>query len=250
MTSNYLDELPDDIRRHFERRGIEINAWEEDEGYAATLSESPLPHLIGVLQLLREAGATLRLFDLLSSDIIPIEQPAGWDLPSPIQIPSGDPEVEWNGLVFENETWPEMRTAIWEGMTRALWGYALVKFCAALPKPPKKPSKLQKEAWEFKLTELWLDANRDNRRVRPLYEVYWRIRNTRISHRGPSGAQTVGIPRRYRIATNDGTEIDNRTLKADPELHFDPEPDDLFYLNALISNALIFVLNEQSRLTP
>ena len=143
-----------------------------------------------------------------------------------------------------------MRAAMWKGMKRALWGYALVKFCAASPKPPLKPSKSQKEDWGFKLTKQWLDANRDNKRVKPLYDLYWDIRNTRIAHRGAWGEPKGGIPRRYRIATTDGVEIDNRTLMDDPELQFDPDKDDLLHLYSLISNAMIFVLIEQSKLTP
>lgn len=246
MTAEYPDCLPSRIRESIERRGWTIDSWQrvdiDDERSCSTTSF----HLVGVLQLLCEAGAVLGLNDDLSKrEVIPRERPPDYELPPSLRFHNQSADVEEVGLELEATSWAEMRSAMRRGMTRAFWGYALLKFCAAMPKPPAKPKGKQKDDWGLAFTRQWLNDNPD---IEPLYNQYWDIRNSQVAHRGSWETPKGAIVGRYIVTTNDGIMHDLNFNLADPELNYDPGPTEVAHLQALIRNALAYVVDDQASL--
>lgn len=246
MPTKFPDDLPSQIREYIERSGWTIDSWQrvdvDDERPGSAMSF----HLVGVLQLLCEAGAVLGLNDDLSKrEVIPRERPPDYELPPSLRFHNWSADVEEVGLELEITSWAEMRSALRRGMTRAFWGYALLKFCAAMPKPPVKRKGKQKDDWGLAFTRQWLDDNPD---IEPLYNQYWDIRNSQVAHRGSWETPKGAIEGRYIVTTNDGMMHDLNFNLADPELNYDPGPAAVAHLELLIRNALAYVGSQHARL--
>ena len=168
-----------------------------------------------------------------------------YELTESVRFPNDSPDIREVGLEFEITYWSEMRSAMRRGMTRAFWCYALVKFYAALPHPPEKLKGKQKQDWRYIIAQEWIDANPD---LAPLFKQYWDIRNDQVAHRGFWDAPKGAIPGRYIVTMTDGTKHDLNFNLADPDLNFDPGPDEVRDLENLIGNALGWCLVEHAKL--
>lgn len=235
MATNRKGEVPDILRDHAERSGFIIQDWRAvapDEDSEVNRSRF---HLAGTSALSEEAIASLALCELFAhASILPPEQPSNAPLPYSTQYPSDDPDHQHESI-FKVKTWQELRQAVQEGASRTTFGYALVKFCAAMPPMPDKPKTAQREDWSRKFTAQWLV---DNPSLKPDYIRFTTIRNTQIAHRGAWGDKG-GLISSYEVRDQEGKKHAITISDPDPEINFNPSPYDVRLLTCLVESAIM-----------
>ena len=233
MTKRCEKILPDHVRREFEQTGKGLSDWYLITHDNDKSNHVELFHLIGVNELLCEAKDTLITCDVVLSnpDAIPIEQPANVKHVTSTPLDSIEPSI-MSQFIDLDETWGQARIRMRQQVKRMAFGYALMKFFAAMPNPEGRGLK-----WSRGLTRRWQDTSEH---LVPVYMRYKEIRNTHESHRGKAedkGGQVVS----YHITLDDDEFAQYNDTSPDPDLHFDPKPEDVVALRTLIGDALSFV---------
>lgn len=234
MAQRDQDELPDQVRRAYERKGVWVRASKAVPLDADDPDHVSLFHLAGVSELLSETLDTLVTCDVIlaNPNAIPHEQPANVLLASSIPLQSTDPAVE-TGFLSEIETWAQAQSRMRLLVKRMAFGHALSKFFAAMPNPDGGSK------WSHKFTGQWQEANKH---MIPVYDKYKDVRNWQESHRGKN-EDRGGFVSSYHVLTNEYVLSRVVNTSHDPGLHFDPQADDMKALRNLSISAVRFVMS-------
>lgn len=234
MTIHHEDELPANIRRGAELKGINIAAWTCVHLPEKHPDRVTLFHLGGVKDLLVEAKDTLLTYQVLASnpDAIPREQPKGFRLMPLPSVRSPDDLGQFDVIPLQ-ENYPQARVSMHEQVRRMAFGHALSKVYVALTNPDGSKAR---QKWSREFTLRWLDANKS---MYPAYKRYLTPRNQQEAHRGYD-EDIGGVVSAYVVATDRDCEI-LVNVEPNSELHFDPTDSDITALSELINNAEDFV---------
>ena len=245
--------IPESTRRLLDKEGIRgiklVTSKKATKGDA---------YLYAVQILLAESLNALELYGLASDiDMIPDKQPSNMTLVD--EIVSDGPNI--NVVVQGNRhnldvsayegtdiyggahmtftprittTWEEFRELARPTLLRSLWGYALVKFCAAMPRPRDRGRKGRKEeTFRARHTARWLAKNRS---LEADFHHFWRIRNNQEAH----ASRTISAERKTIVPKppdNRRVLFTNWQLKADASPNYDPKPSDGDRLSRLVLSA-------------
>lgn len=185
------------------------------------------PLLLGVHGLLNEAENALGCYQLATKvNLIPAVQPSGSIVAQ---------RVEAEGAVFNPgaTNWDEIREVYEPVLRRALWGYALLKFCAAMPRYQKPAAKH---------TDKWLKTKPE---YRDDFNRFSDIRNWQEAHAGSEDAPKGGKISEFEALTvSEGATVSFEEWAPDPTLNYDPTPEDGLILRLLIMSASEFTTSE------
>lgn len=233
MDKTYDDTLPESLRQ-FAKDGRVIAAVKiADQSHIA-------PYLRGVAGLLAQANFALDCYEMaliLEDDLIPCEQPPGiviahgtaWANTGSLSTDGLDTFFSGHGI----ETWDKMRDEFQEVLLRALWGHALLRFCAAMPNPTRHNHRRIPEA--AKHTQSWLSRDLS---IVDIYRKYMRIRNVDTAHsKTDQRGKTETYVARLR---GDPTPRVFFEMSHDAASWFNPAPDDYEMLRFLVRDAAEF----------
>lgn len=208
-------------------------------------------YLSGVLALLFESNNALNLYKMFvlhGDELIPDEPPAGFSVIDGLEYEGSN--LAWMPTFHHLPTqtdWCEIRLTARTVMLRALWSHGLVRFCAAMP----QPTVYNRNTLGARHTEHWLAECQMGIAVD--FVKYWRVRNTQIAHAGKSSSPRAGATAPYLVLTEDLVLRWIDATAPDPDLRFNPEPEDGDRLIELVHDAMHFTivrLQQKSRINP
>ena len=186
------------------------------------------PLLLAVHGLLGEAENALGCHQLAEMvNLIPTEIPSGAIVAS---------RVEAEGTVYNPgaTNWDEIRAIYEPVLRRALWGYALIKFCAAMPR--------SSDATTYEHTQNWL---KEHPVYKPYFTRYWEIRNWQEAHAGASDSPKGGKISQFDASTDaEVAAVSFEEWEPDPSINYHPMREDGQILRLLIISASEFTVSE------
>ena len=223
-------------------------------------------YLIAVQQLLVEAHNALSLHDLASdTDLLPDEAPPTDKVRYVEEITSDGPDitVTINGnrhlvdvKAHDGErrddrvrqtitprtatTWEEIREVMYPVLLRSTWGYALVKFNAAMLRPPRpgrrsnrKKQRSAEDVFRAEHTAEWLAKNPS---LKDDFFHYLNIRDNHESHarRGLAAERITYVP---EPPDNRRVLFTDWKLKGNASVNYDPKAEDNDRLSNLVMSA-------------